>query len=483
MKIFSQSQIKLWDSETIATQNISEYILIERAAGACFQWIAENNFLSNNFHIFCGKGNNGQDGLKLAEILNNAKCSVKVYLFHDDQRRNASEKIFNNAEVLNSINDFPHLNKNEIIIDAIFGTGLNKKVSGIYSEVIEKINSLENIIISIDIASGLFTDTKTESLCIKPTHTLTFQNYKLAFLRPENENATGKIHILKIGLSDDFYKKEETIFEIPEFDQIKNLIKPRKQFSNKGMYGHAALFCGSEGMIGAAVLSAKGCLASGVGKLTCHLPKIGYQVLQISAPEAMCIINGKTRIKKIDDISIYSAIGIGCGIGKNKNFDWLKQMLQTNVPLVLDADALNLIAREQILIKQIPKNTIITPHPGEFERLFGKGDQLEIAMKKATELGIYILLKGKFTLIATPEGKGYFNSTGNAGMARAGMGDVLTGIITGLKAQGYSSKESCILGAYIHGLAGDICANELSVQAMQPTDLINNMNKAWKLLS
>ncbi|MEO5967687.1 MAG: NAD(P)H-hydrate dehydratase, partial [Ferruginibacter sp.] len=461
MKIFSQSQIKLWEAETMLSQNISELDLIERAASTCFQWIDENNLLNKAFHIFCGSGNNGEDGLALARILIWAKCDVNIYCFNDKQSLNKSKlSELKSIDVINSLNDFPLIEKEEIIIDAIFGTGLNKIVRGLYQEVIERINQHNNTIISLDIASGLFTDIKTESVTIQPTHTLTFQNYKLAFLRPENEISVGQVHILKIGLSEQFFTTEEVVFEMPDFDEVKNIIKPRDRFSNKGTFGHAALFCGSEGMIGAAVLSAKGCLAAGVGKLTCHIPKVGYQIMQTLVPEAMCIINGKKRIKNSDDISIYSAVGIGCGIGKNKGSKWLSDLLKNNIAFVLDADALNWIAKDSDLLKQIPKNSIITPHPGEFERLFGKGDFIKIAMEKAKELGIYILLKGKFTLIATPEGKGYFISTGNPGMAKAGMGDVLTGIITGLRAQNYSAKDSCILGCFIHGLAGDISAHE-----------------------
>lgn len=483
MKIFSQPQIKKWEAETMSSQNISEQNLIERAATACFKWLDEKELLNKTFHIFCGKGNNGEDGYVLAKILLWAKAKVHVYSFDDKDSTNKSNlSHLVNIHQIQSSDYFPIIENADIIIDAIFGTGLNKNISGIYEEVIKKINELTNIVISIDIASGLFADNKTETITIHPTHTLTFQSYKLDFLRPENENSTGKIHVLEIGLSEEFYKSEETVFEMPDFDEIKSLIKPRRQFSNKGDFGHAALICGSFGMMGAAVLSAKGCLAAGVGKLTCHIPKVGYQILQSTVPEAMTVVNGKRRIKFINDVSVYSAIGVGCGIGKNKGYAWLEELLKNNKAMVLDADALNWISEEPELLKSIPKNSIITPHPGEFARLFGKGNFLKLAMEKSAGLGIYILLKGKFTLIATPSGKGYFISTGNPGMAKGGMGDVLTGIITGLLAQHYTPEESCLLGAYLHGLAGDLTASQLSMQAMQPTDLINYMQKAWLML-
>lgn len=464
MKIFSVSQIKEWERYSKNTQNISETDLIERAATACFQWLDKEKLLTRQFYIFCGKGNNGNDGLALGHILEKTGCSVSIIKINSDNIQSAIE-------------NFSHLNADDIIIDALFGTGLSRNLEGDFVWLTEKINTHKNVI-SIDIASGLFADEPTSGVAVKPAVTLTFESYKLAFLRPENESYTGKIHILNIGLNKEFYDSEPAKYSITEFGEMKDILRPRKSFSNKGNFGYAALFCGSKGMMGAAVLSTEGCLSVGPGKITTHVPEVGYTIIQSSAPEAMCVTSGENFISETGNLSKYTAIGLGCGIGINNDNKWLENILNYNVPLIIDADALNRIAQLKWQNK-IPQGSIITPHPGEFKRLFQTEASIEAAMKKAEELGIYILLKGNFTLIACPDGFGYFNPTGNSGMAKGGMGDVLTGIITGLRAQGYDALQSCRLGAFLHGLSGDICAKEYSQEFMQARDVIKCMYKAW----
>jgi NAD(P)H-hydrate epimerase len=355
--------------------------------------------------------------------------------------------------------------------------------------LVNHINNSGTIIISIDLPSGLFADKSSKSnTVIKANHTLSFQNYKLAFLLPENEDYCGDVHLLKIDLHENFEQDEHADFELVDKEVIKTIYKPRNKFSHKGNFGHAALLCGSYGMMGAAVLSASACLRSGVGKLTSYIPKCGYDILQTAVPEAMCIVAGEDHFLSANGIEKFDAVGIGPGIGI---FPSHKELLveifkKINTPMVIDADALNIIAQNAVLLKSIPASSILTPHSKEFERLFGKTendfDRLQLALQKSKELNIYIILKGHYSFISTPEGLGYFNSTGNAGMATAGSGDVLTGILTGLLAQGYSSLQTCLLGVYLHGLAGDMAAEKFSQEAMIAGDMVDCLGEAFKEL-
>ncbi len=479
----------------MAHEPISSIGLMERAANSCVKWLIQKFHDNSVFKIFCGKGNNGGDGLAIARLLMEKKYSVAVYLAGSpsdgspdfDANLKKLQKISTEIYCLETTKSFPKIDEGDIVIDALFGTGLNKKPAGIYSAIISHINNnSRNKIISIDIPSGLYTDANsTANKIIRATYTLTFQQLKLSFLMAENEQFTGEVAVLDIGLSTDYCTKEETPFILIDKELIKSIYVPRKPFANKGTYGYACLIAGSYGMMGAAVLSAKACLRSGVGKLTSFICKEGYTIMQSSVPEAMCKIFGKTFIKDIKDLRDFDAIGIGPGIGKHSSN---KQLLQTvfktfDKPVVIDADGLNSLSVNRGLYKLIPQHSIITPHPKEFERLFGKTendfDQMKLALEKAKSLNIYIVLKGHHTLIATPDGKGYFNSTGNAGMATAGAGDVLTGIITALLAQHYSPLNSCILGVYLHGLAGDIAAEKLSKEAMIAGDIIENLGDSF----
>ena len=495
MKIFSVSQIKNWDSYTISHEPVKSIELMERAAMACFKWIILHFETNVPFKIFCGRGNNGGDGIAIARLLSEKKYRVSVYIMKGEslgspdfetslkRLKKTSAEIF----FLDNEKSFPLLSKDDVIIDALFGTGLNKKPTGLVSSLIKYINKNSGEIISIDVPSGLFIDKSSkENTIIKTKYTLTFQNQKLAFLMPENESYIGEVVLLDIGLSKEYEEKEGTQFEFTDKNLIKEIYIPRKAFANKGNYGYACLLAGSYGMMGAAVLSAKSCLRSGVGKLTCHICEAGYNILQTSVPEAMCKVSGDKFIKDVDDFKDFDVIGIGPGIGKYDSHKKLLKDLFSNFKklVVIDADALNVLSENQSLYKSIPAHSIITPHPKEFERLFGKSDsdfeRINLALSKAKELNIFIVLKGHYTFIATPDGQGYFNSTGNAGMATAGAGDVLTGIITGLVAQKYSPLKACILGVYLHGLAGDLAVKNISEEALIAGDIIDYLGNAFK---
>ena len=499
MKIFSVEQIQKWDSFTIDKEGILSINLMERAAVSCFSWIVQNFDEFFCFKIFCGKGNNGGDGLALARLLNSIKYQVSVFIPQTDKPGSPDfeenlkklKRTSVDISVLQNEKSFPKFSEKDIVIDALFGTGLNKPVKGFYKEIIDYINANSNDTIAIDVPSGLYVDKSTitengDVSIIKADYTLTFQNQKLAFLVEENEPYTGEVLFFDIGLSKDYEESTPTPFEFIDDDIIKDIYKPRKNFANKGNYGYASLLCGSYGMMGAAVLSSLACLKSGAGKLTSVVCEAGYAIMQTSVPEAMCIVSGEKHISKFKDFQNFDVLGIGPGIGKFKSHIELLEGLFKDFkgPIVIDADALNILSENQELYSSIPVDTIITPHPKEFERLFGRStsdfDRIDKAIEKAKEFHIYIVLKGHHTLIATPDGKGYFNSTGNPGMATAGAGDVLTGIITGLLAQKYSPLQSCLLGVYLHGLAGDIAAEELSQEALIAKDIIDNLGAAFK---
>ncbi|MGQ0737791.1 MAG: NAD(P)H-hydrate dehydratase [Bacteroidota bacterium] len=500
MKILSAAEIREWDQYTILHEPIASIDLMERAAGKCTDWLLQQFPDGESFSIFCGKGNNGGDGLAIARMLMEKNYKVSVHILEFGHK--GTDDFQTNLARLNQLPDhdihfiqaeqnFHSFPAGQIIVDALFGSGLNRPLEGVTASLVEHINKSGCEIISIDVPGGLFTDRSSgDAIAVQACHTLSFQCYKPAFLFAENEHAVGEVHLLDIGLHQDFYNNIPSLFELLDDNIIHSIYKPRKRFAHKGKFGHALLVAGSYGKIGAAVLAAKACLRSGAGLLTCHIPKCGYDILQISVPEAMVVtdFNSSFNTKFDWDQPDYDSVGIGPGMGTAAE---TKTMLQEffgsyRNPLVLDADALNIMASQKDLLESVPAGSILTPHPKEFERLFGETandfDRVLLALQKAKELNCIIVLKGHHTFIATAEGKGFFNSTGNAGMATAGSGDVLTGILTGLLAQGYSQVEAAILGVYLHGLAGDIAVKEFSQEAMLAGDIIDCLSESFKRL-
>jgi len=500
MKILSAGQIRLWDQFTIENEPVSSINLMERAAGKCVEWILSNYHDAASFSIFCGKGNNGGDGLAIARMLLQQNYAVSIYILEfghlgtDDFQTNLARlHLLPNAAIyfIQSEENFHALEKNAIVIDALYGSGLNRKLEGVTANLVDHINKSGCKIISIDIPSGLSVDQSSKgNIIIIASHTLGFQCYKLAFLIPENQEYIGDLQILDIELHESFLETAFTKYELVDDTIIHSIYKPRNNFAHKGNFGHALIIAGSYGKIGAAVLSGKACLRSGVGLLTCHVPKCGYEILQSTIPEAMVMTDENAEyISRVnDDLTKYKSVGIGPGIGNNDETKKMLKYLLTNYkkPIVIDADALNILGSENELLKLIPASSILTPHPKEFERVFGETnndyEKIELASKKAKELNCVIVLKGHHTFITTPGGKSFFNSTGNAGMATGGSGDVLTGILTGLLAQGYTSEQAAILGVYIHGLAGDFAASSISMEAMVASDIILNLGKAFSFL-
>ena len=498
MKILSAEQVAKADAYTIEREPIKSIDLMERAAKACFEWIHFKYDKSERFNIFCGVGNNGGDGLVVARMLLEKGYEVNTFVVAFSDKH--SPDFSTNLERLKKLN--PNsiqtltAKKHEmeldgsIIIDAIFGSGLNRPAVGFTADLIDKINNCEDEVISIDIPSGLYMEdnqANTADGIVQSSFTLSLELPKLAFLFSENQDFTGSWTTLPIGLNQEFIAEQESVHHYTTAVEVKKRMKERKAFSHKGTFGHALVAGGSKGMIGAAVLMARGCLRSGVGLVTTVVPQCGYSIMQEAVPESLCLDLGEVNILSgLMSTDGYEALGIGPGIGRHERTAiWLGKLLATSkVPLVLDADALNMLAENEHMLQSVPKGTILTPHPGEFDRLAGKSAagyaRMERQKSFAKQYGVYIVLKGRHTSIATPEGHVYFNSSGNAGMATGGTGDVLTGLITGLLAQGYTELNACIIGVYIHGSAGDLGAAENSEEALVAGDLIKHIGKAFK---
>lgn len=497
LPIFSADQIKAIDAFTIQSEPISSIDLMERAALKCSQWIIENCDIKSIFKICCGLGNNGGDGLAIARQLLKHGFKVEVFIINYSENYSADflinkkrlEKLF--PEFLMEVYDAKHLpdiHATDIVIDALFGIGLLKPLDGLAADCVREVNKSKAKVISIDVPSGLFIDkhSHTSFDIIMAHDTLTFQFPKLAFLLPENTMYVGNGHILDIGLKicEDIQKQCDSFYLTENF--IKQLIQPRQKFSHKGTFGHSLLLVGSFGKMGAAIMSAHSLLRSGAGLLTVCVPQCGYEIMQTSVPEAMVLVKGIDYLKFEElDLKAYTVVGIGPGIGTEKDSQLVVKLIleQSKKPLVIDADALNALSLNKEWLNLIPVNSILTPHPKEFERLTKavtndfERHQLQLEFSKLYK--VYVVLKGAHTCITTPEGKSYFNSTGNSGLAKGGSGDVLTGLITGLLAQGYTSFEASVIGVYVHGLAGDITKQEKGEIAMIPSDVISNLPRAF----
>lgn len=498
MKILNINQIRAVDLHTIENEPITSIDLMEKACGSFTDWMLENIPIDQKIHIICGLGNNGGDGLGIARLLTQVTYQVEVYIvrysqkFSEDFAINEQQlRAMDTVQIhdISTINELPEFEKEAIIIDAIFGSGLSRPIKGMIAAVVEKINESEATVLAVDIPSGLYMDKQSEGAIVKADYTISFELIKLAFLLPQHEQYVGDWCLVPVGFDKAFIAQQKTKFHFLEETDIQKLVRKKSKFSHKGTNGHALIIGGSYGMMGACLLGSKCCVKAGAGKVTAYIPKCGYDVLQIAVPEVMVITDGEykhlsvlpiihresTTVKEVWKNAIapvtirkpkYEAIGVGIGMGKAaKTQDMLLDLLrQSKQPLVLDADALNIISMNDWL-QYVPENSILTPHPKEFKRLLGLADKwlndydmLEKLVAMAHKYKIYIALKGHHTAIACPDGNCYFNSTGNPAMATAGSGDTLLGIITAFMAQGYDSKSSAILGVYFHGKAGDYAA-------------------------
>ena len=499
MKILTSSQLKELDKYTIAHEPIASIDLMERAAIALTNAIIRRWDKSFKMVVFAGPGNNGGDALAVARMLSQRGYHVEVFLFNTKGK--LSEECQTNLERLKMCGsvyfteistqfDPPELTESHVVIDGLFGSGLNKPLSGGFAAVVKYINASKAQVVAIDIPSGLMGEDNTYNIRQNIVHadvTLSIQLPKLSFLFPENEEVVGEWELLDIGLKQSYIDATASPFSILGEEVIRPIVKPRKRFAHKGSFGHGLLIAGSYGMAGASILSAKACLRSGIGLLTVHTPIHNHDILQISVPEAIVQTDIHERyFAQPTDLSRYKAIAIGPGLGQEEDtaLAMMEQIQGSNLPIILDADAINILSTHRNWLSRLPKRCILTPHLGELERLIGKCMDTYERLTKVKELAAYlqsyIIVKGAWTTIVTPEGEYFFNPTGNPGMATGGSGDVLTGILLALVAQGYSREEACKLGVYIHGLAGDIAAEEMTETGMISSDIINALPNAWK---
>ena len=493
MKIPNILAARAADAYTIENEPISSVDLMERAATQIYFWLMHNlKSKEVSIKIFCGMGNNGGDGLVLARLLATNDIFAQVYIVHVSE--NFSHDCEVNYERLKAIpdvpifgifsrEDFPKIDDNDIVIDALFGSGLSRPLEGLAADIVNHINDNQSIRIAIDIASGLNGDSiGAGGPIVRADYTLSMQFPKMAFLYPENEPFVGKWEVLDIKIHPDYIENVETTNFYATADVVRPLLHKRGKHSHKGTYGHALLIAGSTGKTGAALLASESCLRSGVGLLTTHLPKSAMLPLQVYLPEAMISPDKSDNcFSQIPDLQPYNAVGVGPGLGKaEETVNALKHLIQeAKVPMVLDADALNIISENKTWLSFLPERSIITPHPKEFERLFGKTDnsqqRLELQREMSKQYNIIIVLKGANTSITFPNGSCFFNSTGNPGMATAGSGDVLTGIILSLLAQRYTPEEAAIIGVFMHGRAGDIAASKLGQESMIASDISKSL--------
>ncbi|MDX2133840.1 MAG: NAD(P)H-hydrate dehydratase [Saprospiraceae bacterium] len=498
MKIFDTQLMRAWDAATIAAEPVTSVALMNRAALAFtgrFRELFPDT--TQPILVICGSGNNGGDGLAVARFLHQAAYEVTVWLPPAGLRRSSDfEAQYKALPKHGGVSCFEYpatpetsvleVPRAAVVIDALFGTGLSRPLDDFWADLVERLNGLANTIVSIDLPSGLSADGVVSGPCIRAAFTITFERPKPAFFFAENESFVGDWSVVPIGLLPDFEQETPTPYHLTVAEDIQGLYRPRRRFAHKGDFGHALLVAGAYGKMGAAVLAARGALRAGAGLLTVHAPRCGYLVLQTAVPEAMYSADERARcLTSVPDPGAFDAVGIGPGIGQSpETAAALAALLEkTAKPVVIDADALNLLSQHPDWWAQIPAGSILTPHPKEFERLFGACSdspaRIRTLLEKAQTHRVIIVLKGACTAVGLPNGQVWFNTTGNPGMATGGSGDVLTGVLTALLAQGYPPEDAARMGVYLHGLAGDLAVEHLGMEALVAGDLPKGLGRAF----
>ncbi|MBD5235510.1 MAG: NAD(P)H-hydrate dehydratase [Barnesiella sp.] len=502
MKIFTNSEIRQIDQYTIEHEGVTPMELIDRVARAVTDEITARWRTSKPVVIFAGPGNNGADAMAVGALL--AECGYKVhaYLFNIGGNKLSTECVVcrdrymecPGVGITEIIDTFmmPELQRNLLIIDGLFGSGLRDPLKGGFSYLVQRINESRATVVSIDIPSGLAGDWNPALISrdvIHATLTLAVQHPRLAFFIADNAELVGEWKLLDIGLSQKAAAEIKAQFYLVEAPDVYRALKRRPLFSSKADYGSALIYAGSYGMMGAAVMATRGALRSGVGKVTVETPKCGYPIIQSTVPEALYSANqGEMYIDRMRPAHQYSAVAAGPGIGTNDpTLRALEELLlSSKSPLILDADALNCIAIKPSMLNSLPMLSIITPHAGEFDRLFGQHTSMESRLRKACDVArhyhILIVLKGRYTSIIRPDGKIYFNSSGCPAMATPGSGDVLTGMLAAFLAQGYSPEIATLLAVYLHGLAGELAAEEHGDYGVTASDIADNIGRAIKAI-
>ena len=500
MKIFNNTTIKAIDKATIEIDGVTSLELVERAAEAITCEIISRWRSNKKVSIFAGNGNNGADALAVARLLIEQGYNPEIYLFNIGGNQLSSEcKVcrdrlieMGNANLFEITENFtlPAISPNHLVIDGLFGTGLNRPIAGGFTTLIRYINDSNATILSIDVPSGLLGDWNSNPINRNIIHanlTLAIQFPRLAFLLRDNAELVGEWKVLDIALNADAIRNSPSNYFLVEKSEIRQAIRKRDIFASKADCGSALLIAGSYGMMGAAVLGANAASRSGAGKISVYSPRCGYNIIQSSVPEALFIADKHDIITTDINLSHhYNAIAVGPGIGTHElTIQALEKFLKnTKQPVILDADALNCIALRPALLNYIPSNSIITPHVGEFDRIFGnhKSDEerLKKAIDRAKRYGIIIVLKGRYTAVVRYDEHIYFNTSGNASLATAGSGDTLTGLMAGFMAQGYAPEIASLIAVYIHGIAGELASEEHGIFGVKAGDIANNIGRAIK---
>ncbi len=501
MKLFTTEEIRAIDRHTIEQEGVESLELIERVAEGVADEISSRWRSNKPTIVFAGPGNNGADALAAARLLHERGFRPEVFLFNIGGDKLSPDCTASRDRMLAEVPDIafcevqsrfsmPKITANHLVIDGLFGSGLREELQGGFKSLVQYINDENATVVSIDIPSGMFGDWNPQIVnrnTIHATLTLAIQFPRISFFLPDNAELIGEWKVLDIGLSERAIAASPANFCLVEQRDVHRRLRHRKDFASKADFGSGVIYAGSYGMMGAAILAAKGALRGGMGKLTVNAPKCGYQILQSAVPEALYRHNrGELNIVDIHPERDFSAIAVGPGIGTNElTVKAMEDFLaSTNQPVILDADALNCIALKPAMLNTIPVLSILTPHAGEFDRLFGPQPSAEARLRKAIEMAKYynvlIILKGHYTAIVRPDGKVYFNSSGCSAMATPGSGDVLTGVLLSMLAQGYPAELASFIAVYIHGLAGEMAAAEHGEYGVTAGDIAANIGRAIK---
>lgn len=501
MKIFTNENIQLIDRITIEKEGVSAHDLVERVADGVMSELAQRWRPTRSTLVFAGPGNNGADALAVSRRLYEQGFRPEIYLFNIGGNRLSAECRRSRDVLVSSCPDvvlheistnliFPEISSSTQVLDGLFGSGLRDGISGGFRELVRMINESGAYVVSIDMPSGLFADWNPNLVARDVIHarlTVCVQLPRIAYFMADNAPLVGEWKCINIGLSSSAIHATSTPYHLVESGEVKRLLRVRPEFCSKADFGSACLVAGRYGMMGAAVLACRGAIRSGAGKVTLHSPQCAFEVIQSAVPEVL-FSPDKDKLM-LSDVALeyeYQSIAIGPGIGTHDTtVRALESFLKSaSRPVILDADALNCMALNPSMLNHLPVLSVLTPHAGEFDRLFGEQPTAETRLLKALEVSRYynilILLKGRYTALVRPDGKVYFNSSGTPAMATAGSGDVLTGVIAGLMAQGYKPEVAALIGAYVHGRAGEIAAEEQGEYGVIASDIAANIGKAIK---
>jgi len=479
MKLVTRDIVREIDRRTIEDYGIPGLILMENAGRTTAEVIMVEFPEAQRIAVFTGSGNNAGDGFVIARQLISAGLEVTTYLA-GNPRKLAGDALTNYNALKKTGADLKRLDKgfgayapSDLVVDALFGTGLDRPVRGFLKEVIVFINSLEVPRVAVDLPSGLDADTgQPLGAAVMADVTVTFILPKLGLATHPGVAYAGKVYVADI--TSPKFLEDGIPYELITFDTVRSFYGPRDEDTHKGTYGHLAVLAGSPGKTGAAMLAARGALKSGTGLVTVGVPEGLNPVFEAAMIEPMTMPLPETDEGSLGPEAVglalemlsegRTALAIGPGIStteRTRRF-FKEVLLSCPVPVVIDADGLTILAEEPALLRKLKAPCVITPHPGEMGRLMGKssrevqGARVEIAGNFAEKYNAYVVLKGARTVVASPDGGIFINPTGNAGMASAGMGDVLTGVVAGFLAQGLGPLEAALLGVFAHGLAGDI---------------------------